>query len=175
MSTKVLQNGQPNGQQNGQPNDQTLELATFLSQLTYCQLPQEVIDQAKLSILNILGCALGSACASPRRKAIAALLPADPWEKSASEVATIWGRAERTDLQTAAILNGIAATTADYDDTHLRTVVHPSCTSITAVLPWAETHHSSGKDAILAFVVALETQCAVALAVSPSSYDNGWY
>jgi len=157
------------------PADETLRLATFLSNLTYEDLPPDVIQQAKSSILNILGCALGSAHDEPCEKAVAALLPLDPREDASSRVATIWGRRERTNLQNAAILNGISATTADYDDTHLRTVVHPSRTSIAAVLPWAETHHLSGKELILAFVVAVEAQCAVALAISPSSYNNGWH
>lgn len=154
--------------------DETLRLATFLSQLAYEDLPQEVVEQAKRSILNILGCALGSANASPGRKAVAALLPGDPAGTSASGAATIWGRAEHGSLEDAALLNGIAATTADYDDTHLPTVIHPSCTSIAAILPFAETYHMSGKEVILAFVSAVEAQCAVALAVSPSSYEKGW-
>ncbi|KAK5555901.1 hypothetical protein LTR46_006342 [Exophiala xenobiotica] len=156
--------------------DETHELATFLSQLTYEQLPQEVVDIAKASILNIIGCAIGSSDASPRLKAIAALLPDKVLENSsAAQAATIWGRPERTDVETATILNGIAATARDYDDTLLRTVIHPSCTAITAVLPWAEVHHLSGKELILGFVAAFETQAAVANAISPSHYDNGWH
>lgn len=155
-------------------DDETLCLATFLSQLAYEDLPQEVVEQAKRSILNILGCALGSANASPRRKAAAGLLPGDADGNGAPGAATIWGRAERGNLEDAALLNGIAATTADYDDTHLPTVIHPSCTSIAAILPFAETHHLSGKEVILAFVAAVEAQCAVGLAVSPSSYEKGW-
>ena len=156
------------------PQDETLRLATFLSQLAYEDLPQEVIEQAKRAILNILGCALGSANASPSRKAAAALLHGDLEDKGTSRAATIWGRPVRCDLEDAALLNGIAATTADYDDTHLRTVIHPSCTSIAAILPFAEIHHLSGKEVILAFVAAVEAQCAVGLAVSPSSYEKGW-
>jgi aconitate decarboxylase len=156
-----------------QAEDETLQLATFLSKLTYEDLPKEVIEHAKRAILNILGCALGSANASPRRKALGALLPSAPVERASGAV-TIWGRPERTNLDDGAILNGIAATTADYDDTHLETVIHVACTAIAAVLPFAEAHHLSGKEVILAFVAAVEAQCAVALAVSPSSYANGW-
>ncbi|PMD15416.1 2-methylcitrate dehydratase PrpD [Hyaloscypha hepaticicola] len=154
--------------------DVLIYLSIALEQLTYEDLPPEVIEHAKRAILNILGCALGSANATPRRKALAALLPSEPVER-ASGVVTIWGRPERANLDDGAILNGIAATTADYDDTHLETVIHVACTAIAAVLPFAEAHHLSGKEVILAFVAAVETQCAVALAVSPSSYANGWH
>lgn len=157
-----------------QAQDETLQLATFLAQLTYEDLPKEVIEHAKRAILNILGCALGSANASSRRKALAALLPGAPEERGASGAVTIWGRPERTNLEDGVIINGIAATAADYDDTHLETVIHVACTAIAAILPFAEAHHLSGKEVILAFVVAVEAQCAVALTISPSSYANGW-
>ena len=152
--------------------DETAELAAFLSQLTYDQLPEKVVDHAKLCILNALGCALGSSDCQPRLKALKALQPIE----SAQDVtaATILGRAERSDVQTTAFLNGIALTAADYDDTHLRTVTHPSATPLAAILPWAETQGISGKELMLAFVAGVEAQCAVGNAICPSHYKDGW-
>lgn len=156
------------------PQDETLALATFLSELIYEQLPAEVIEHAKACILNALGCALGSANAEPRRKAIEALIFDKIERLGVSQGATVIGRGERVDVQTAAFLNGVAITTSDYDDTHLRTVIHPSGTPLAAILPWAEVHHLSGKEVILALVVGIEAQCAVGNAISPSHYADGW-
>lgn len=157
------------------PRDETLALATFLSELTYEQLPTEVVEHAKACILNAVGCALGSANAAPRQKAIAALsFGNQTGQPGSSQLATVIGRAERVNVQTAAFLNGVAVTTADYDDTHLRTVIHPSGTPLAAILPWAEIHHLSGKEVILALVVGIEAQCAVGNAISPSHYADGW-
>lgn len=162
-----------------QEQDETLALATFFSQLSYEDLPEGVILHAKASILNALGCALGSANAEPHRKAFAALISsvsplAGGTTTGTPNAAAILGHSERTDVNTAAFLNGIAITTADYDDTHLRTVIHPSGTALAAILAWAEPHHLSGKEIILAFVTAVEVQCAVGNALSPSHYANGW-
>ncbi len=152
--------------------DETAQLAAFLSQLTYDQLPVKVVDHAKLCILNALGCALGSCDCEPRLKAIKALQPTKPLEDDSTS--TILGRAERSNVQTAAFLNGIAFTAADYDDTHLRTVIHPSATPLAALLPVSETLRLQGRDLILAFVAGVETQCAVGNAISPSHYKDGW-
>ncbi|KAH8811294.1 mmge/prpd family protein-like protein [Xylogone sp. PMI_703] len=154
--------------------DETLALATFFSQLSYDDLPEDVISHAKACILNALGCALGSANAEPHRKAFAALISENSTINGA-DGATILGHSQRTDVNTAAFLNGIAITTADYDDTHLQTVIHPSGAALAAILAWAESHHVSGKEVILAFVVAVEIQCAVGNAISPSHYANGWH
>ncbi|KAJ9621102.1 hypothetical protein H2204_011996 [Knufia peltigerae] len=154
--------------------DHTFKLADFLARLNYDQLPREVIEQAKRSVLNALGCGLGSCHASPATKAIKALLSSNTTTQT-NEECTILGHRERTSFDTAVMVNGISITTADYDDTHLRTVIHPSGTPLAALLSWAEMHPMSGKDFILAFVAGLETQCAVGNALGPSHYKDGWH
>jgi aconitate decarboxylase len=145
-------------------------LCEFLSSITYDQLPAEVIQHAKLSILNVLGCGINSASASPSQIARRAVLPL-----SNAMTNTLLARPEKVDVQTAALLNGIAFTTADYDDTHLETVIHPSGTVVAAILAWGELRNISGKDIILAFVVGLEALLRVGLAISPGNYTIGWY
>lgn len=150
--------------------DHTLLLAEFLSNLTYDDLPPEVVLQAKKSILNVLGCGIGYVRHRPAEKVFAMIQGGRD-----SEEASILGRSERASVENAILINGIAMTTADFDDTHLRTVNHPSGTSVAALLSWAETNHMSGKDFLLAFVCGLEVQCAVANAVVPAHYRDGWH
>ncbi|KAI1627304.1 hypothetical protein EDD37DRAFT_257926 [Exophiala viscosa] len=151
--------------------DHTLRLATFLSQLKYEDLQPEVINHAKLSILNSLGCGIGSSLARPALKVSSAVLRPD---ESCLDAAII-GQSRRARLEDAVLINGVALTTADYDDTHLKTVVHPSGTPLAALLSWAEVHHLPGKDFILAFICGVEAQCAVANAISPGHYRDGWH
>ena len=40
--------------------------------------------------------------------------------------ATVLGRAEQVDMASAALLNGITSHTFDFDDTHLKTIIHPA-------------------------------------------------
>ncbi|KAK5056172.1 hypothetical protein LTR84_012725 [Exophiala bonariae] len=150
--------------------DHTFLLAEFLSGLTYEDLPSEVIQQAKKSILNALGCGLGYAQHGPAEKAFLLIQ-----NGRSCEDATILGRRQRASVENAILINGIAMTTADYDDTHLKTVIHPSGTSLAALLSWAEVNHMAGKDFLLAFICGVEAQCAVGNAVSPAHYRDGWH
>lgn len=150
--------------------DHTFLLAEFLSKLTYDDLPSEVILQAKKSLINVLGCGLGYARHGPAEKAFSMIQSG----RRPCEDATILGRKQRTSVENAILVNGIALTTADYDDTHLKTVIHPSGTSLAALLSWADVNDMSGTDFLLAFVCGVEAQCAVGNAISPSHYRSGW-
>lgn len=39
---------------------------------------------------------------------------------------TVLGRTERVDMAGAALINGITSHTFDFDDTHLKTIIHPA-------------------------------------------------
>jgi aconitate decarboxylase len=151
--------------------DRTANLATFLSELKYEDLPADVVLAAKKSILNALGCGLGYAHHAPAEKVFQYVRNT----QTASDTATILGRSIRTSAENAALINGIAITTADFDDTHLKTVNHPSGTALAALLALAEQRPMSGKDFLLAFVVGVEAQIAVGIAVSPGHYKSGWH
>ncbi|KPI42119.1 uncharacterized protein AB675_5300 [Cyphellophora attinorum] len=151
--------------------DHTANLATFLSDLKYDQLPSEVVLAAKKSILNALACGLGYALHAPAAKVFRYVQNT----QTEREAATILGRRNRTSAEYAALINGVAITTADFDDTHLRTVNHPSGTALAALLALAEQQPMTGKDFLLAFVVGVEAQIAVGMAVSPGHYKSGWH
>ena len=149
--------------------DYTSLLAEYLSNLRFDDLPADVILQAKKSILNAFGCGIGYSHHGPANKAMSIID-----SSSSSGHATLLGRAQRTTVENALLINGIAMTTADYDDTHLRTVIHPSGTPLAALISYAEANHMSGRDFILAFVCGVEAQCGVGNAISPSHYRSGW-
>jgi aconitate decarboxylase len=150
--------------------DHTLQLAEYLSNLRYKDLPSEVVLQAKKSLLNALGCGLGYAL-HPQAEKVFSVIRND---KRCPD-ATIIGRSERTSSENAALINGVAMTTADYDDTHLRTVIHPSGTPVAALLSYSEANHISGENFLLAFICGVEAQCAVGNALGPAHYRDGWY
>ena len=85
------------------------------------------------------------------------------------------GRRERVDILHAALLNGIASHTFDFDDTHLRTVIHPAGPVAAAILALAEYRAISGADFLHAFALGVEVECRIGNAVYPSHYDVGWH
>ncbi|WP_238279388.1 MmgE/PrpD family protein, partial [Methylobacterium goesingense] len=89
--------------------------------------------------------------------------------------AGLFGRPERFDIMNAAFLNGVASHIFDYDDTHLKTVIHPAGPVASAILAYAEMHPVSGADFLNALVLGVETECRIGNAVYPNHYDVGWH
>jgi len=89
--------------------------------------------------------------------------------------ASVLGRQERFDILHAALMNGISSHVLDFDDTHLKTVIHPAGPVASAILALAETQPISGRDFLHALVLGAEVECRIGNAVYPAHYDRGWH
>jgi 2-methylcitrate dehydratase PrpD len=89
--------------------------------------------------------------------------------------AAILGRSERLDALNAALINGIASHVFDFDDTHLRTIIHPAGPVASAILSLAQLQPTSGRDLLHAFILGVEVECRIGNAVYPAHYDIGWH
>src|SRR6202035_5519239 len=97
--------------------DVTRTLARYIVNAKPGDLPAPVRDHAVRTFLNWLGCAVGS---SQHEAVDIALKTLTPFAGAAQ--ASILGRTERSDIFTAALVNGISSHVFDFDDTHLKTV-----------------------------------------------------
>ena len=78
-------------------------------------------------------------------------------------------------------MNGISSHIFDYDDTHLRTIIHPAGAVASALLALSEYHPISGRDFVNALVLGVEAECRIGNAVnsrcrriiSPNDNDSG--
>ena len=145
-------------------------LAQFVVDSRYADIPEPVRHEAKRSVLNWLGCAVGASRHEGIDIALAALSAF-----SGPAQASVLGRGERLDIMHAALLNGISSHMFDFDDTHLKTVIHPSGPVASALLALAEYRLMSGADFLHAFVLGVEVECRIGNAVYPSHYDVGWH
>ncbi len=152
------------------PNDVTSKLARFIVSARYEDLPDTVRHEAKRTLLNWVGCAIGGSPQETVGSAIAALAPF-----TGSRQATLFGRNERMDALNAALLNGISSHVLDFDDTHAQTAIHPAAPIAPAILALAEQRPVGGRDLIAALVAGVETECRIGIAVSPSHYEIGWH
>jgi 2-methylcitrate dehydratase PrpD len=148
----------------------TKTLAQFVVDSRYDAIPEKVRHEAKRSVLNWLGCAIGASRHEGIDIALAALAGF-----SGPAQASLLGRGERLDIMHAALLNGISSHMFDFDDTHLKTVIHPSGPVASAVLALAEYKPMSGADFLHAFILGVEVECRIGNAVYPSHYDIGWH
>jgi len=131
----------------------------------------DAVDREALrTFFNWLGCAIGAA----RHEAVDAALAAVQMLQPAPQ-ATLLGRSERVDMASAALLNGIASHTFDFDDTHLKTIIHPAGPVASAALALAEHQGASGRVLVDALVLGIDVACRVGNAVYPDHYDRGWH
>lgn len=145
-------------------------LGRCVADSSWQELDAALRHEAKRSLLNFVGCALGSTRAPAVAAAVRVLQPL-----SGPAQATVIGRPERLDMLSAAFVNAVGANLLDYDDTHLDTVIHPTAPVAPAVLALAEQRGLSGAAALHAFILGIEVECRLGNAVSPGHYARGWH
>jgi 2-methylcitrate dehydratase PrpD len=148
----------------------TRTLAKFIVNHHFGDIPEKVRHEAARSFLNWMGCAVGACRHETIERALAALS-----EFSGLPQATVLGRGERVDAMLAALLNGTSSHVFDFDDTHLKTVIHPSGPVASAILALAEKAPVKGEDFLHAFILGVETECRIGNSVYPAHYDVGWH
>jgi 2-methylcitrate dehydratase PrpD len=131
----------------------------------------DVVDhEAHRTFMNWVGCAVGAARHESAQATLAALRMLQPAPQS-----SVLGREERVDMASAALANGITSHTFDFDDTHLKTIIHPAGPVASALLALAEVRGSSGREVIDALVLGIDVSCRVGNCIYPEHYDRGWH
>lgn len=152
------------------PHDVTRRLAAWAVASRKEDVPAAIRREALRTVLNWTGCAIGGSRHETVDIAIRALKPF-----SGPPQASVFGRRERLDVLNASLMNGISSHIFDFDDTDLRTIVHPAGPVAPALVALAEYHPFSGADFLHALIVGVEVECRIANAVYPQHYDVGWH
>ena len=126
--------------------------------------------EAHRTFANWVGCAIGPSRHETMQAALAAVQTLSP-----APQASVLGRREKVDIASAALLNGISSHTFDFDDTHLKTIIHPAGPVAPAALALAEHLGLGGRALIDALVLGIEVSCRVGNAIYPDHYDRGWH
>ncbi len=148
----------------------TRKLAQYVVGARYEDLPANVRKEALRTLLNYVAVAVGGSRAAATEAAVAALSPF-----SGPTQASLFGRRERLDVMNAAFVNGVSSHVFDFDDTHLKTIIHPGGPVASAILACAEYRPVDGKQFLNALVVGVEACCRIGNAVYPDHYDRGWH
>jgi 2-methylcitrate dehydratase PrpD len=152
------------------PGEVTRILARYIVNARYEDLPAKVRKEGTRTLLNWVGVAVGGSGHETVDRAIAALAPF-----SGPKQAAILGRRERFDIMNAAFINGVSSHIFDYDDTHLKTIIHPAGPVVSAILALSEYQPVSGEDFMNAMILGIETECRIGNSVYPNHYDAGWH
>jgi 2-methylcitrate dehydratase PrpD len=152
------------------PKDVTRTLAHYIVGAEYDALPANVRREGVRTLLNWVGVAIGGSHEPTVDIAVSALAPF-----SGPMQANLLGRREQFDIMNAAFLNGVASHIFDYDDTHLKTIIHPAGPVASAILAFAQMQPIDGKRFLNALILGVETECRIGNSVWPNHYDVGWH
>ena len=126
-------------------------LARFVARSRWDDLAPGVRHEAKRGLLNFAGCLL-SGRREPELRMLREALPGED-----------------------ALADAAAATALDYDDTHLRTVIHATPPVGAVVFALARRRAVPGPALLHAFALGVEVSCRMGNAVTPGHYERGWH
>lgn len=154
-------------------------VSRFVATTKYEEIPADVIELGKKSILDGFGLALAGSRAQTGALCRQYLEKAGVCEGKA----TIIGSSKKTSARFAAFVNGVSIHADDFDDTQLSAakdrvyglLVHPAVPVLPAIFALAEGKNISGKEFMLAYHLGVEVECKIAEAISPRHYQDGFH
>ena len=149
--------------------DRTTELlSSYACNLSYEDLPPEVIHQVKRTVADTLGCAIGGYLSEPAK--VARKLAGDITSGTPSR---ILGTNDYSSLDMAGFANGVMVRYLDCNDSYFSPGGgHPS-DMIPAALAVADSVEADGKTLITAIALAYEAFCRIADQVPDNQWDQG--
>lgn len=140
----------------------TKRLGTFVSELTFEDLPHEVVEKAKALVLDGLANQIVGAneAASQHVAAWVATL-------GAREEAAVVGHALRAPAALAALCNATMAHAIEMDDAHRDGLVKAGSVLVPSAIAMAEAEDATGKRALLGLVAGYEVMVRLGLALNP--------
>src|ERR1700722_10221108 len=157
----------------------TKYVSEFIVNTKYGDIPADVLELGKKSILDGFGLALAgsaSVMAPLVRQYVKSFGVAD-------EKASIIGTGTKSHPRFASFANGVSIHADDFDDTQLAAakdriyglLTHPTVAVLPPAFALCELGKRSGRDLMLAYHVGVEVECKIAEAISPRHYDEGFH
>lgn len=150
----------------------------FILDTRFEDIPEEVLENGKKSMLDGFGLALSGSVAES-----GVLVRQYLGATGASGGATVIGADMKMPARFAAFANGVGIHADDYDDTQLAVgpdrvyglLTHPTAPALPAAFGVAEIMGLSGRDMMLAYQLGVEVECKIAEAISPRHYQHGFH
>ena len=146
------------------------QMAEFAANLQYDDIPADAIYEAKRFLLDSMGCALAAVHNDDM-----AMMYRFTDKLGGVPEATIIGTGGKTNAPNAALMNCLLTRALDYNDIYWENdPSHPS-DMIGAALAAAEANGKSGKDALIAILIAYELELRWCHAAEPGVREVGWH
>lgn len=139
-------------------------IADFAAATFASGVPDAVLDAAHLHLLDALGVGLASATVAENAG----------WARAAPAGSASLLGGGTAEAGAAAMINGALIHALEFDDTHIASVVHGSAVAAPVALAAAQLAGASGRDLVLAYVVAWEVAIRIGLAAPGGFQSRGF-
>lgn len=155
-------------------NSISYELARFVAETNYEDIPAEVFETQKKSIIDGIGITLGAATLGDGCRDFVELAVENSAEGNGE--ATVIGFDKKLPAGWAAFANASMAHSLDFGDTQMDAVVHSNASTFPAALAMAEKlGNVDGKKLLTALVIGSEVACRVSLGAKEDLEKYGYY
>ena len=145
-------------------------LAQFASGLRHEDIPATVIERAKLHVLDCIGIGLASTGFEFGQRTINALVGL-----AGDGPYPVLGTPLGLPLRDALLANGTLIHGLDFDDTHSGGVIHASASAVPVMLGIGQREHASGREALAAYLVAVEASSRIGQAAKNGFHLRGFH
>ena len=148
----------------------TAKLASFIVNTKEQDLPEWAYEHAKVAFMDWLAVTFAG-----KDDPLVKILIDYADMVGGKKQATIIGHHMKKDVSSAALINGSASHTLDYDDTLVSFFGHPSVTIFPSLLALSELRGKSGKDFLTAYIIGLQVGGTIGSCASLDHYMAGWH
>ena len=145
-------------------------IAEWSSAISISDIPEDVLTDAKLHLLDTLGCGLAAHAGGVATEGRATMD-----ELGGEPQATVIGTERRLPAANAAFANAMLCHGLDFDDTHAESVSHVSTVIGPATLAAAEQARANGRDTLAAIVAGNEVVCRIGMAAPGAFHARGFH
>ena len=146
----------------------TVDLGCFIAALRLQQVPEPACEIAKMGIADCFGVMVAGA-----RDPEIDLIDRELGHWNGRALASLIPSGARRSVDTAALVNGVAAHVLDYDDVTLDG--HPSAVLVPAILAQGEASGSSGADMLTAYIAGYEAWAELLIREPTPLHRKGWH
>ena len=146
----------------------TQQMARFITNAQYSDIPEPAVYAAKLCILDSIACAIYGTT-RPLGKIITELVD----EMGGNPQSRVLGTSIKTNAANAALANGTLGHSEDFDD--MGSGGHQAVVLMPVAFALAEELGLNGKDVLTSYLVGFDIFANVALNMGPDHYAKGWH
>jgi len=147
-----------------------LELSSYIASAIDQDLPPDVVEKAKLHILDSLAAIVAGSELKPGKVACAFVEA-----QGGTPECTVGSHSLKTSAVNAAFANGMLAAGGETDDSHFLARMHPGCAIVPPTLAIAEREDRSGTDFLRSVVLGYDIGCRLTMALDEALLDKGFH